>query len=51
MEKNQMFVVCNYFVGVKHSSHHHLKHDLILKYLLNISRNNLSISGMMFLKS
>jgi hypothetical protein len=34
-----MFVFCNYFVGVKHSSHHHLKHDLILKCLLIIFKN------------
>jgi hypothetical protein len=39
MEKNQMFVVCTYFVGIKHPSHHHLKHDIILKYLLNIFKN------------
>lgn len=39
MKKNQMFVVCNYFVGVKHSSHHHLKRDLILKCLLSILKN------------
>jgi len=34
-----MFVVCTYFVGIKHPSHHHLKHDIILKYLLNIFKN------------
>jgi hypothetical protein len=34
-----MFVVCNYFVGVKHSSNHHLKRDIILKNLLNNFRN------------
>jgi hypothetical protein len=34
-----MFVICNYIVGVKHSSCHHLKRDLILKCLLSIFKN------------